>query len=167
MRLPRRLTLILFIAIGSVVAFWIYRKYRVAPNLDIEKLTVRNLQGEVVDLTQYRGKVLFVNYWATWCPDCRRELPSIQKLADQVDRNKVIFLLISDEPLEKIKSFADKNEYNMLYLQTDKPHQENGIFTLPTTYVFDSEGYEITSKAGGADWSEPSMVTMIRGLSEK
>jgi hypothetical protein len=79
----------------------------------------------------------------------------------------VIFLLISDEPLEKIKSFADKNEYNMLYLQTDKPHQENGIFTLPTTYVFDSEGYEITSKTGGADWIEPSMVTMIRGLSEK
>ncbi|MCK6638896.1 MAG: TlpA family protein disulfide reductase [Bacteroidia bacterium] len=162
-----RIKFILLLAVGSVVAFWLFRKYRVAPNLDVEKLTVRNLQGEIVDLTKYRGKTLFVNYWATWCPDCRRELPSIQKLADQVDRNKVIFLLISDEPLEKIQSFASNNDYDLLYLQTDKPHQENGIFTLPTTYIFDNEGYEVTSKAGGADWSEPSMVTMIRGLSEK
>ncbi len=160
-RLRGKQLLILVIALGSVFGFWLYRKYRVAPDIAVDQLPLKNLDGSAVEMNQFKGKTLFVNYWATWCGDCLGEMPSIQSARNLVDTNKVVFLMISDDSPDKIEAYLTKHNYHMKFVRIDLRLQEIGINTLPTTYIYDKDGSEILSKAGATDWSESAMIELI------
>lgn len=153
---------ILIIAIGAIVAFWLYRKYRVAPNLDVEHLNLKNLDGSAFNTNDLRGKTLFVNYWATWCGECLQEMPSIESAYNQTDHEKVVFLMVTDDPPEKIRNYLSNHPYPMQFVYIDQRLQEVGINTLPTTYIFDYEGYELFNHVGGLDWSDPGIVGLLK-----
>ncbi len=150
------------LAIGSVFAFWMYNKYRVAPDLDVEHLTLKNLDGSVLNSNDLRGKTLFVNYWATWCGECLQEMPSIEEAYNQCDREKVVFLMITDDSPEKVQNFLNKHPYPMKFVCLDQRLQEIGINTIPTTYIYDDEGYELFNHVGGLDWSDPGIVALLQ-----
>lgn len=156
----RRIT-ILLIAIGSVFAFWLYRKYRIAPDIAIAQLPLKNLDGTPVDMNQFKGKTLFVSYWATWCGECLDEMPSIETAYHRSDTNSVVFLMISDDPADKISRYLSQHNYPMKFIRLDKRLQEIGVNTIPTTYLYDKNGTEIFNKVGKTDWSEPAMLHLI------
>lgn len=159
----------LFIALSllCIVAIWLYRKYRVAPNVQLEQLELYNLDGSEFDATTLRGKTVFVNYWATWCGDCLQEMPSIETAYRNSDTNSVVFLLISDDPADKIQRYLSRNNYPMKFVRMNTRLQEIGVHSIPTTYLYDKNGKEVFTRVGSVDWSDPGMLQLIRNASEQ
>jgi peroxiredoxin len=103
--------------------------------------TLPDLNGTQVSLSQFRGQPVVVNFWATWCPPCREEIP---RLADAYQREKdgVVFIAISDEPADVVGSFVKKNAipYVNLLDSDDRVSTAYGIRALPTTLFISRDG---------------------------
>ncbi len=109
-----------------------------------------DLQGNPIDIKQYLGKPLLINYWATWCKYCRKDLPVVQQFADYHKRSHTVILL-SDEPTEKIEQFKAKQEYNYIYLKSDKPLSAYGIRQRPAFAYFSAAGKHLETINGSVD----------------
>ena len=113
--------------------------------------TLKDQYGKTHTLTDYKGKIIFLNFWATWCPPCRAEMPDIQKLYERSPRegtDAVIVLgvaapkLGSEKDEAGIKAFMDKNGYTYPVLMDEggKLFEAYGIRAIPTTYLIDRRG---------------------------
>jgi len=106
--------------------------------------TLQNLDGEMVSLSDYRGKVVFINFWATWCGPCRHEVPAFVELQEEYGRDKLIILGISLDQgdLSVVKEFSEqyKINYEILYGTPQVVTDYGGIRSIPTTYVVDADG---------------------------
>lgn len=113
-------------------------------------------EGEHLSLADFKGKVLFVNIWASWCPPCVAEMPTIETLYNEVGDNKdIAFLLISlDEESEKAVSFMERKEFPMPYYFPGRglPAVFQSPY-IPSTYVISKEGQVIYKREGIADYS--------------
>ncbi len=111
-----------------------------------------NDRGEQFDFNDAKNKVVLVNFWATWCPPCIAEMPSLNKLYEAYD-DKVILLYISDEANETLLKFKEKNDYNfpVYHSVTDLP-SEFDVTSIPRTFVIDKKGRVVVNKTGAANW---------------
>jgi peroxiredoxin len=122
--------------------------------------TLKDLEGKDVSLKDYRGKVVFVNFWATWCPPCRGEIPHFVKLIDKYEDKGFAILGISvDKPsdVKKIPDFAKKFKINypILWDEGNKVAQTyGGITGIPTTFVLDREGRALTKIPGALSYEQ-------------
>ncbi|MBE2229658.1 MAG: TlpA family protein disulfide reductase [Chitinophagaceae bacterium] len=122
-----------------------------------------NAAGQTIDLAQYKGKKIFVNLWATWCPPCRAEIPSIESLAAKTDRNKVEFVMLSlDDNFEKAKNYAARNGMKLpvYYPAATLPP----LFTvdgIPVTYIFNEKGEIIFQQMGSLNYDSEKFVEML------
>lgn len=100
-----------------------------------------------------QGKVTFISYWATWCPPCIAELPSIEKLYADYG-NKVDFVLITQEEPAKVKRFLERKQLNIpaVFPQMETPEQLYER-TIPTNYVIDKTGNIVIKEQGAANWN--------------
>ncbi len=121
------------------------------PVLPAIDFTLTDQYGETHTLSQYKGKTIFLNFWATWCPPCRAEMPDIQKLYETYDtegEDGVIILGIAAPNMgdegseEEIKAFLEENEYTYPVLMdiTGQLFAGYGIYSFPTTFMIDREG---------------------------
>ncbi|MDR2271621.1 MAG: TlpA family protein disulfide reductase [Sphingobacterium sp.] len=129
-----------------------------------------NHLGETVQVSDLKGKVVFINFWATWCGPCRAEMPSINVLYDKFkDNPAVVFLIVEIEgDKEKAAAFV-KNEKLTLpisYPNSDIP-KEWLSESIPTTVILDKEGNLATRHEGMADYSTPDVATFIQDLINK
>src|SRR5882757_8383374 len=88
------INLICFI-LGGILLVYLYTKYRVAPNLKFSELQLQTTSGKPVQLSDYKGKVIFLNFWQTWCGTCIQEMPSIEYAKENTDTSKIVFLIVS------------------------------------------------------------------------
>ena len=112
--------------------------------------------GDQIPFSDFRGKVLFVNVWASWCPPCLAEMPTIETLYNHVsDREGIRFLLISlDEDPQKAVDFMERKEFSMpYYFPVSGLPQVFQSSYIPATYVISKEGKVIYKKEGIADYS--------------
>jgi len=124
-------------------------------------------QGKTWTLSELKGQVVFVNFWATWCPPCREEMPSMQKLYTMMpkDKFKMLAILNRDDPA-LADSFAKKLGLTMPILD-DQPNivgVNYGLTGLPETYIVDKKGILREKVIGGAQWDSPAYVQMISKL---
>lgn len=157
------INLVFFVA-GAVFLLYLYTKYRVAPHVAFAELELKTPEGQIVHLSDYKGKVLFLNFWETWCGPCREEMPSIERAREQLDSMKYVFVAIGEEDPAKIAAFRDQNNYKFTFLISTQKFSEIGINTYPTSYIVDKEGNIVLSKIGGADWSSPEMIDRLKEL---
>ncbi len=121
-------------------------------------------EGELVSLNEKRGKPIFINYWATWCPPCIAELPSVQNLYDRYNEN-VSFVFVSNEEPEKVISFMENRAYNFPVYQligTVPELFESSI--LPTTFIISPAGRLVLFKTGAAKWDSKRVIKMMDEL---
>lgn len=103
--------------------------------------TLKSLDGEAVALDETRGKVVVLDFWATWCPPCREELPFVEKLRQEF-AGKVEFYGINDEDSGTVKDFLRKHSYDMTVLMDGKRqvHRQYGVSAIPTMLIIDKRG---------------------------
>ncbi len=125
------------------------------------KWYVQSSEGENIYLEQLKGELIFLNFWATWCPPCVAEMPSIQSLYEEYG-DKVKFIIVSRESPEVIHEFVKKNEYTFPVFSQSVSEPE--IFksqSIPTSYLISPSGNIILKKKGAAKWDSRKIKELI------
>ncbi len=166
---------ILFTPVGKPVKVWVNKIFAFGPSVKKEEsreiLNDYNWQfaddnGEPFNLNEAKGKVVFLNYWATWCPPCIAEMPSIQKLYDQYkDNPDVMFIFATTDPKETVDKFMQDNNYTLPahYMHTAAPEQLESN-TIPFTVLIAKDGSIAIRKKGSADWNSKKVRQTIDEL---
>jgi len=133
--------------------------------------SLKDLNGKKFGLTQFKGKVIFLNFWATWCSPCKEEMPSMEVLHQQFKEKNFILLAISVDygGQKPVKEFINKYQYTFPVLLDPKCKtldllQVKGI---PTTFLIDKKGRMVGKAIGPRDWKSPEVVSLINLLIEK
>lgn len=135
--------------------------------VDIDKVKVTDLQGQNVDWQQYKGKVIFLHFWATWCRDCLKEMPKLQQMAEALkDNPNVVFVFASDEPLERIKEFSEGENLPFLFVKLPTSLKANGIIYIPQTYIFDKNGKIVKTMGEKANWDLEKDIAFLKELAK-
>ena len=127
---------------------------------DIEKVKFRDLNDKSIDLSQYNGKVVFINFWATWCRPCIEEMPSIEKTWGILKDKNIEFVFASNEELGRIQNFITKKNLKQSFVQVENM-EDLKIQVLPTTFIFNTQGKLVFSETGFRKWDEPTNIEMI------
>ncbi len=135
--------------IGAVLYFfappswWQFGVYDVEERKTTKNFSLRQMEGgENWNFADKRGKVLLVNYWATWCPPCRYETPGLVNIANKFDRNKVEVIGVTvDEDLKRVPPFIKDYEVSYpILLPGNDPNVGDSGMKLPTTFLYDKQG---------------------------
>lgn len=120
--------------------------------------------GSILNLEDLKGKKVFVNLWATWCPPCRAEIPSIEKLYKKTDKDKVAFVMLSlDDNFNLAKRFAKTKHMQLpIYYPAENLPSLFNINGIPATFIFDEKGVLIKSNIGMDDYNTSSYVQLLK-----
>ena len=134
------------------------------------EFALSDTEGNLHRLSDYRGKVVIVNFWATWCPPCRDEMPSMQRAWEQLEQEGILLLGIDvGENEEKIFQFsADYRVEFPLLMDLDSSVTTSWpLAGLPTTFVVDPQGRLAYRAVGGREWDDPELLAQIRALQQQ
>ena len=125
---------------------------RKLPETALPSVQLRDLSGKVVDLRQFQGRPLLINFWATWCGPCRIEIPMLNELHKKYSKNQLLILGVStdDGGPETVQEFQkDVPMLYPVYMSTQAVEEKfGGIFALPTTYFYSKTGQQIDHVVG-------------------
>jgi peroxiredoxin len=122
-----------------------------------QDFTLVDLEGNEVSLSDYKGKKVFLNFWATWCPPCKAEMPEIEKVyQESKDSDLVVLAVEIGEPLDTVKTFIDNNGYNFkVLLDLDQSVAASyGISAIPASFFIDEDGNIVDKRVGGMNYDE-------------
>jgi len=147
--------------------FAVHESPRPLPDVRFE-----NGQGEAMSLADFRGKVVLLNIWATWCAPCRREMPTLDRLQAELGGPDfaVVALSIDRKGLPAVKKFYEEIGLEALPIYVDQSGSAQRalrVLGIPTTLLLDRDGNEIGRLAGPAEWDSPEMITFIRSYVEQ
>ncbi len=126
---------------------------------------MRALDGRTVALEEFRGRVVFLNVWATWCRPCVAELASIQAAADSLAGDDVVFLLVAPEGRRSVERFVRRRGLRLpVLLEHDPIPALFGLRAIPTTYVVGRDGRIALRHRGAAAWDAPAAIAALRSL---
>jgi len=127
-------------------------------------------RGRAVSLSDFRGRPLLVNLWATWCAPCVKEMPTLDALAGREDGKLQVLAISQDgEHRDKVERFFAENRFSELESYLDPKlalMPELGVDTLPTTILYDSEGKEVWRMVGIADWESEASAALLAEASK-
>ena len=136
-------------------------------DFDSNVLQFSDLENNIFTLQNFKGKNLFINYWATWCNPCLAEMPYMAELYENYkDEEDIIFLYLSREKLEVIKNYIPKDE-SLQQLPIYKIITDDEFFAtsgIPTTFIINSDGEVISKELGSAFWNDESVFKFIDNL---
>ncbi|MEH6307215.1 redoxin family protein [Olivibacter sp. CPCC 100613] len=130
----------------------------------------KNKDGQVISLKSLKGKVVFINFWATWCPPCIQEMPSINKLKQTFKGNDNIeFIMVDvDNKIEQSTAFMEENKYDLpVYTPASNIPPDYLGEAIPTTVVLDKNGDMVGRMEGGRDYSDEGIIKGLTELLEK
>ena len=126
---------------------------------------LQDLDGKMLNLEDTKAKkVLLVNFWATWCPPCIAEMPSLQRLYDDYN-DKIQFVFVSNEDTEKIKAFLAKKGFTMpIYNKYNAMPKAFDVSKIPTTFIISKGGQIVVEETGITDWNSAKTREIIDEL---
>lgn len=170
----------LLLAVMLVPSFkeWVTRQILMKPTLEkIEnevtftpeelQLTLKGVNVPDANLADFKGKVVFLNFWGTWCPPCRAEYPTIQKLY-QAKKDKMHFVLIAMQDEEaKVKSFLKENNYTTpVYIATSPIAEKMLPKSFPTTFILDKNGRILMKEDAAKDWYAEDVLQFVDAVAK-
>jgi peroxiredoxin len=127
-----------------------------------------DLNGQAVSLASLRGKVVVVNLWTTWCPPCRQEMPSMERLAAHFRGRGFQLLAVSqdEDGREKVAEFARELGLSFPVLLDPKRQvgERFGVWGYPETFVIDRNGYVVERVIGPREWDSPASIAALEAL---
>ena len=136
---------------------------------DLESLELKtsfiDLYENDIDLSSAfkEGKIV-ISYWATWCGPCIKEMPSIKRAEKILKDYGYTFLLVSDETISKISKFKNEKNFDFNFLRSSKPFETLGVYSMPTSYIFDENGKIIETIVGAIEWDSEEMINKLKML---
>jgi len=127
---------------------------------------LKDMNGKTVSLSNFKGKVVLLNFFATWCPPCRAEMPSFNKLYSALQqRGLEVVAVSSDRSISDIKDFLEKHkvDFPVLFDADRAITKKYRVFSMPTTFLINKNGLIVEKFYGEYDWTEPE----TRGKIEK
>lgn len=135
-----------------------------APEISVTAIT----DGSVLKLSELKGKVVLLNFWATWCPPCREELPSMMKLNKAMTGRpfQMVAVSIDEGGKPAIDSFFKESGFMVpTYLDSEsKAAKSYGITGVPETFIVDKRGIIVKKIVGGFTWDSPEVASFLEGL---
>ncbi len=138
---------------------------------ELEKKEAVSLRVDYPDpelpLEQYKGKVVLVNFWATWCPSCDKEMPSIESLQNKFSEDELVVLTVSiDEKQETIDEYMATNGFTfpVIYDPNNTLGEKMGVSAYPETHILNKEGVTIQKVLGAKEWDSPEYLEAFRQL---
>ena len=136
-----------------------------------KRITLKDYDWQLVDengksynFNNAKEKVVVLNFWATWCPPCIAEMPSMEKLYKDY-KDEVVFLFVSNESQEVISKFKQKNDYDFLvYSSVTATPKLLEASSIPRTFVLDPQGHIVIDKTGAADWNSDKVRKLLDDL---
>jgi len=131
------------------------------------EVRLQSVDGKTVSLADYRGKVVLVHFWATWCPPCVEEIPTIERFYQQVMGTDIEVLAVSvDESADALKAFLEKSKVHFPVLRDPGRMAAGSYGTLmfPETYIVGRDGMVRYKVIGPMDWSMRANVEIVRAL---
>jgi peroxiredoxin len=133
-------------------------------------VSATSLDGRTARLSDLRGKIVLLNFWATWCPPCREEMPALEKLwKGMKDKDFTIMGISGGESMSVVKRFVEIGGYTYPIFADPSSEAASayGIRFIPTTYVIDKDGAVIAMKSGGAAYGGPDSLSLFSALSAR
>ncbi len=125
---------------------------------------LKDLNGNVFNLNNSKGRVVLINIWATWCPPCIAEMPSLNNLNNDY-KDKIDIILVSNEDQKVIKTFLDKNNYNFeVFTPIKQAPKTFTVNSIPRTFLIDKKGDIIIDESGAANWNSSKVRQTIDNL---
>ena len=130
---------------------------------------IRPMGGEEIRLERFRGELLFINLWASWCRPCVAELRSIERLWESLgDVEGVRFVMVSPEGERGVREFLRRNPYDLpFYTEAQRMPPAFGLRALPTTFIVDRQGRLVLVHRGAANWDTDRVRDLLTGLARR
>ena len=133
-------------------------------SLDSYHWKLTDLDNGTFNFEAQKGKVILVNFWATWCPPCVAEMPSMQELYNDYG-DKVTFMFVTSDDRQKVEDFLKRKNLDLpVYYPLSETPETLKSKLLPTTYIIDREGKIVVAETGAADWNSSKTRALIEGL---
>jgi peroxiredoxin len=166
--------IIFFVAVGLVAGYFVYKEVtRVGkPGLinvgtEAPDFSIKGRDGREIKLSDYRGKVVFLNFWATWCAPCVAEMPDMEVMMNRFKDRKFQMLAVTVDNNWKVvdKFYEDHNLTLPSFL--DPGHQVSNLYKVtkfPETFLIDANGYVVRHKVGEERWADPRVMASVETL---
>lgn len=119
---------------------------------------------KILNFNDTKNKVVFVNFWATWCPPCIAEMPSLQLLYNDY-KDKVEFLFITNDDFKTVDKFKTKKEFTFkVYRPLDQPPTELVTGSIPRTFIINKSGEIVVDESGAVDWNSEKVRNQLDEL---
>ena len=133
------------------------------------EFTLVNMEGEKVSLSDFRGQVVVINFWATWCPPCREEKPTMEQLYQQKKEDGLVILAVNVEenPHQVVSQYLLQHSYSFpILLDGIKAEVQGlyGVFRYPESYIIDRDGTVVEHIIGGRNWMQNPTYRLIESL---
>ncbi len=131
----------------------------------IERIKLEDLEGNPIDLMNFKGKRVFLNLWATWCKPCIAEMPDIDAANKILSDEEYVFLLASDEKHEKIRKFTERySEFSFQFVHMANSVYDLDVVALPTTIIINRNGEIVYDEVGAKKWDSEEMLKQLRSF---
>ena len=143
---------------------------RINPPFEAEGFTLEDLRGSTMSLRDFRGKVIFLNFWASWCGPCRIEMPAMELLWQVFQDDDFVILAVDvKEERDTVSSFIEKNDYTFPVLLDSRGKVANmyDLRAYPTTFLIDWEGKVVGKAVGAREWASKDSFDLIKYLLDK
>ncbi len=178
LRRPRRLLLAaLAMVLGYGASFTLYPENHfdaeasAAESTPAPELTLNRLSGGNVRLSDYRGKWVLLNFWATWCSPCVAEMPSMEEFSQKFKAKNMVVLAVSVDRggPEKVKKFV--KQYGITFEIFHDPESDAsnryGVSSLPSTFIINPKGDIVSQAQGMREWNDPEIVAYFDDLMKR
>ena len=128
------------------------------------KSSFEDLDGNPVELSDFKGKKVFLNYWATWCRPCIEEMPAMLRAQEVLTNENYVFLLASDQSIEKIKDFKEKKKFDFNFLKFNGSLADLKINALPATFFYNESGKFVNRIDGATEWDSPIVIEKLKAI---
>ena len=176
----RRLMLIVLVLLPVCAAIYLYTPGNQSPTYDSVTTVVpgnpapdfqlEDNNGNLVSLSALRGKVVMVNFWATWCPPCRAEMPSMEKLNNAMAGEDFVMLAINTEANGRsaVAEFLQDSPHSfpILYDEQGVVQKLYGVYKFPESFIITKSGIIDDKVIGAIDWAHPETVAYFKGLTK-
>lgn len=123
-----------------------------------------DLKGESFDVSSLKGKKVLINFWATWCAPCKKEMPDLLDAQEILSKENYVFLLVSDESEAQIIEFKKQSNYKFTFLRSSQSVSNIGIYALPTTFIYNEKGEKADEIIGAVKWNSEKMIDKLKNI---